>query len=210
MHIQELSLQTRHLADQKEFYRATLGLPLLAETADSFIVQVGTTRLRYQSAQQDVLYHVAFTIPRNKYTQAKSWLRQRVSLLRKNGEDEIFFANLNARSFYFCDAANNILELIVHYDLNHETDGPFEPAQVLQVSEVGLPVEDVLAQGSLLKEKLAIEAYGGLVSEEFAFMGDMDGQLVVVKIGRPWQPAETLLAAVSPMQFMMSGKPEQQ
>jgi len=80
MHIQELSLQTHHLADQKEFYRATLGLPLLAETADSFIVQVGTTRLRYQSAQQDVLYHVAFTIPRNKYTQAKSWLRQRVSL----------------------------------------------------------------------------------------------------------------------------------
>jgi hypothetical protein len=59
-------------------------------------------------------------------------------------------------------------------------------------------------------EKLAIEPYGGLVSEEFAFVGDMYGQLVVVKIGRPWQPAETLLAAVSPMQLTMSGKPEQQ
>lgn len=100
--------------------------------------------------------------------------------------------------------------MIAHYDLDHETEGPFEPAQVLHVSEVGLPVEDVLAQVSLLKEKLAIEPYGGLVSEEFAFMGDMYGQLVVVKIGRPWQPAETLLAAVSPMQLTMSGKPEQQ
>ena len=64
MHIQELSLHTRHLADQQVFYHTTLGLPLLAETADSFTIQAGTTRLRFQEGQQDVLYHVAFTIPR--------------------------------------------------------------------------------------------------------------------------------------------------
>ena len=210
MRIQELSLHTRHLADQKAFYHTALGLPLLAETTASFTLKAGATRLRFQEAQQDVLYHIAFTIPRNTFTEAKSWLCKHVSLLRKKSEDEFFFATLNARSLYFCDAANNILELIVHYDLDHETEGPFGPAQVLHVSEVGLPVEDVLAQVSLLKEKLAIEPYGGLVSEEFAFMGDIYGQLVVVKIGRPWQPAETLLAAVSPMQLTMSGQQEQQ
>ncbi len=118
MHIQELSLQTHHLAKQKEFYSTTLGLPLLAETADSFMVQAGTTRLRFQATQQDVLYHVAFTIPRNTFTQAKSWLQKRVPLLDKDDEDEIFFAGINARSLYFCDAANNILEFIVHYDLD--------------------------------------------------------------------------------------------
>ena len=210
MRIQELSLHTRHLADQKEFYYTALGLPLVEETTASFTLQAGTTRLRFQEAQQDVLYHVAFTIPRNTFTEAKSWLRKRVSLLRKKSEDEFFFATINARSLYFCDAANNILEFIAHYDLDHETEEPFRPAQVLHVSEVGLPVEDVPAQVSLLREKLAIEPYGGLVSEEFAFMGDIYGQLVVVKIGRPWQPAETLLAAVSPMQLTMNGKPEQQ
>jgi catechol-2,3-dioxygenase len=210
MRIQELSLHTRHLAEQKDFYHTALGLPLLAETTASFTLKAGATRLRFEEAQQDVLYHVAFTIPRNTFTETKSWLRKYVSLLRKHSEDEFFFATLNARSFYFCDAANNILELIVYYDLNHETEGPFGPAQVLHVSEIGLPVEDVLAQVSLLKEKLTIEPYRGLVSEEFAFMGDMYGQLVVVKIGRSWQPAETLLAAVAPVQFTMSGKPEQQ
>jgi len=210
MRIQELSLHTRHLADQKDFYRTTLGLPLLAEMVDSFTIQAGATRLRFQQAQHDVLYHVAFTIPRNTFTEAKSWLCQRVPLLRKKSEDEFFFANLNARSLYFCDAAKNILECIVHYDLDHETEGPFGPAQVLHVSEIGLPVEDVLAQVSLLKEKLDIEPYGGLVSEEFAFVGDIYGQLVVVKIGRPWQPTGTLLAAVSPIRLTMSGKPEQQ
>jgi catechol 2,3-dioxygenase-like lactoylglutathione lyase family enzyme len=210
MRIQELSLQTRLLADQKDFYRTTLGLPLLAETTASFTLQAGTTRLHFQEAQQDVLYHVAFTIPRNTFTEAKSWLGKRVPLLRKKSEDEFFFANLNARSLYFCDAANNILELIVHYDLGHEAEGPFGPVHVQHVSEIGLPVDDVLAQVRLLKEKLEIEPYGGLVSEEFAFVGDIYGQLVVVKIGRPWQPAETLLAAVSPMRLTMSGKPEQQ
>ncbi len=121
MHIQELSLRTRHVTNQKAFYCTTLGLSLLAETTDSFTVQAGTTRLRFQETQQDVLYHVAFTIPRNTFHEAKSWTQKRVPLLHKNGEDEIFFANLNARSFYFCDTAGNILEFIVHYGLNHET-----------------------------------------------------------------------------------------
>ena len=151
MRIQELSLQTRHLAAQKDFYHTALGLPLLAETTAPFTLKAGATRLRFQEAQQDVLYHVAFTIPRNTFTEAKSWLHKHVSLLRKKSEDEFFFATLNARSLYFCDAANNILELIVHDDLDHETEGAFGPAQVLHVSEVGLPVEDVLAQVSLLK-----------------------------------------------------------
>lgn len=210
MRFHELSLQTRHLAAQKEFYCATLGLPLLAETADSFIVQAGTTRLHFQGTQQDVLYHVAFTIPRNTFSQAKSWLHQRVSLLRKDGEDEVFFANLNARSFYFCDAANNILEWIAHYDLGHETEGAFGPADVLHVSEIGLPVEDVPAQAAILEETLDIKPYGGPISENFAFLGDIYGQLVVVKIGRPWLPTDTVRATVSPVQLTISGQRERQ
>src|SRR5215471_7355295 len=134
MHIQELSLHTRHLADQKEFYHTTLGLPLLAETTASFTLQAGATRLRFEEAQHDVLYHVAFTIPRNTFPEAKSWLRKRVSLLRKKSEDECFCATHNARSLYFCDAANTIHELIVHYDLDHETEETFRSAQVLHVS----------------------------------------------------------------------------
>lgn len=213
MRIQELSLQTRHLADQKEFYSTTLGLPLLAETTDSFIVQAGTTRLRVDVTQQDALYHVAFTIPRNVFTQAKSWLRERVSLLlTRNGEDEIFFANINARSLYFCDAANNILECIAHYDLEREAEGAFVPADILHVSEIGLPVEDVLALAVLLKEKQGIEPYPSprAVFEGFAFLGDIYGQLVVVKTGRLWLPTETVQATVAPVRLTISGQREQQ
>src|SRR5579872_219509 len=206
MHIQELSLQTQHLAEQKKFYSTTLGLPLLAEMANSFIVQAGTTRLRFQETRQDVLYHVAFTIPRNIFTGAKSWLSERVSLLRKGGEDEFFFAGINARSLYFCDAANNILEFIVHYNLEQETTGAFGPTAILHVSEIGLPVEDVPALATMLKDMLNIEPYGGPVSEDFAFLGDIYGQLVVVKVGRPWLPTETVLASVAPVHLTISGQ----
>lgn len=211
MHIQALSLHTSHLADQKAFYSTTLGLPLLAETTETFVVQAGTTRLHFQSTLQDVLYHVALTISRNTFQEAKRWMQQRVPLLPfKDGADEIFFDNINARSFYFGDAAGNILEFIVHYDLDHEVAGAFGPAAVLHVSEIGLPVENVPAQAALLQEQFALEPYGGPVSESFAFLGDLFGQLVVVKIGRPWLPTETVAAAVAPVHLTIGGQREQQ
>ena len=213
MRIQELSLYTSQLTVQKAFYCTILGLPLLAETVNSFTVQTGATRLRFQATQQEVLYHVALTIPRNTFPQAKSWLRQRVPLLlSKDGEDEFFFANINARSLYFCDAASNILEFIVHYNLSLEAAEAFGPATILHVSEIGLPVGDVLAKASTLKEQFGIEPYpvSRPISEEFAFLGDIYGQLVVVKIGRPWLPTETVLARVAPVQLTISGQRELQ
>ena len=209
MRIEELSLHTRLFAEQKAFYCITLGLPLLAETAHSFTVQAGTTRLRLQETQQDALYHIAFTIPRNLFQEAKSWVQQRIPLLDRNGEDEIFFAGLNARSFYFVDSAGNILEYIVHYALEHETEGGFGPTAVLHVSEIGLPVDDVPALADSLQKQFAIGPYGGAVSENFALLGDIFGQLVVVKIGRPWLPTETVLATVAPVQLTISGQREQ-
>src|SRR5581483_9976112 len=130
--------------------------------------------------------------------------------LYKGDRDEIFFANINARSFYFCDAAHNILEFIVHYALDQETERAFGPADVLHVSEIGLPVEDVPAQATLLHEKLAIQPYRTPISEEFAFLGDIYGQLVVVKIGRTWFFSEGVQAAPAPVQLTINGQREQQ
>lgn len=208
MHIQELSLSTRQIADQKAFYCTTLGLPLLAETSASFTLQAGTTRLHFKETQQDTLYHIAFTIPRNMFSAAKDWMHKRVPLLFKNGEDEIFFAGLNARSFYFCDATGNILEYIVHYRLDQEREGGFGGQALLHVSEIGLPVEDVPAFAHLLYQQFALSPYGGSVSESFAFLGDIFGQLVVVKVGRPWLPTDSVQATIAPVALTIRGHGE--
>lgn len=212
MYIQELTIQTRNLAEQKTFYSTVLELPLIAETATSFTVQAGTTRLSFQETRQEVLYHIAFTIPRNKFQQAKSWIGQRIPILpTKTGEDEIFFSGLNARSFYFGDADDNILEYMVHNSLDYETPGEFGPQDVLRLSEIGLPVEDVPAIAAQLEKQQGIVSYPvpGQIADVFAYLGDIFGQLVVVKAGRPWLPTETVQAIVSPAQVVISGQREE-
>lgn len=213
MHIQALQLQTKNLAEQKTFYHTVLGLPLLTETDTSFTVQAGTTRLSFQTTQQEVNYHIAFTIPTNKFGLAKEWISQRMPLLlTKKAEDEIIFSNLNARSFYFGDAADNILEYMVHNGLDNQTAGEFGPEDVLHVSEIGLPVEDVPAIAGQLKKQAGIVPYPATseISESFAYLGDIFGQLVVVKAGRPWLPGETVPAIISPVQVVLEGQHEQQ
>jgi catechol-2,3-dioxygenase len=171
MYIQELILHTRHIGDQKAFYCTILSLPLLTETTDSFTVQAGRTRLCFEESESDVPpYHIAFTIPRQTFYEAKSWVQQRVPLLHKNGEDEIFFAHLNARSFYFCDPAGNILEDIVHYNLNTKRV-PANMASVLHVSEIGLPVADVPAVADRLDKQCALQPYGGINLRTVRFPG---------------------------------------
>lgn len=226
MQIKELTLQTRYLAGQKAFYHTLLDLPLMAETTDSFTIQAGTTRLRFQETQQDVLYHLALSIPGMAFQEAKQWVRERVSLLavtksrhvsspewewNKVGEDEIFFPVANARSFYVRDAGKNILKFVVYYE-SQDTAGANDAAFVLSVNEIGLPVEDVLQSASRLQEQLGIEPYpiSRPASKEFAFLGDASGQLVVVRISHAWMPTETVKATVAPVHLTIRGQREHQ
>jgi len=82
----------------------------------------------------------------------------------------------------------------------------------VRVPTRGLPVGDVLKFAAALKEQLALEPYPvwSPISKEFAYLGDISGQLAVVKIARPWLPTETELATVAPVQLTISGQREQQ
>lgn len=210
MHIQKLSLHTRQIAEQKAFYCNILNLPLLTETTDAFTVQAGTTSLHFQETPEQTLYHIAFTVPRQSFYEVKNLMQKRVPLLTRQGKTEIFFTNLNARSFYFCDVVGNILEYIVHYNLTDETERASNTQRVLHISEIGLPVENVPAFAELLDNQLSIVPYGGSISEDFAFLGDIFGQLVVVKVGRPWLPTETVPATIAPVQLTIRGQQAQQ
>jgi hypothetical protein len=48
-----------------------------------------------------------------------------------------------------------------------------------------------------------------LQCEEFAFLGDIYGQLVVVKIGRPWFISENIAASPAPVWLTISDEREQ-
>jgi hypothetical protein len=97
-----------------------------------------------------------------------------------------------ARSVYFRDPAANVGELVARP----------RPHPELSLAEVGLPVDDVPA---------AVDALGtlGLLpyrepGELFAPVGDEDGLLIVVRVGRGWFPVGEP-AGAAPIEVVVEG-----
>jgi hypothetical protein len=97
-----------------------------------------------------------------------------------------------ARAVYFRDPEENVVEVLARP----------EPRPELALAEVGLPVEDVPAAVEALAE-LGIEPYREW-SDEFAPLGDADGLLIVVRVGREWFPYG-VPAAAAPLEVTVEG-----
>jgi catechol-2,3-dioxygenase len=208
MKITELTLQTTQVEQLHYFYEHVLELPLLNAAKDSFTVQVGETRLAFErNKQTDLLYHFAFTIPSDALPQARPWLAARDLTLLKSpaGEDEFAFGNWNADSIYFHDPAGNILELIAHHELPDQLVGAFSSRHLLRVGEIGMVVDDVLAQVTRLQQELGITSQRDELSETFSPVGDAHGRFIVVKTARAWWPTLDERAVISPVHVTIKG-----
>jgi catechol-2,3-dioxygenase len=105
--------------------------------------------------------------------------RLAVPLIRDDeGADEFDFSHWGgARAIYFEDPEGNIVELIARPNARPE----------LSLAEVGLPVEDVGAAVAALEDELGLPHYDG-DRATFSAVGDDDGLLIVVSLGRGWFP----------------------
>ena len=210
MRLLEVRVRTRDVNAQRAFYATTLGLPVSGDTADAVIVHAGASRLVFEAAHGDgdeggdPLYHIAFTIPRNKLAAAKGWLAARTPLLTRDGRDEFGAASWDAQQVYFRDPAGNIMELIARQTLPNDAPGAFGPADLLCVSEIGLPVDDVPARAAALTAALGIAHYKEH-SDAFAPLGDAHGLFIVVAVGRPWLPTDDIHAAPAPTRVVVRG-----
>jgi catechol-2,3-dioxygenase len=97
---------------------------------------------------------------------------------RLNVSEEHDFSSWGgARAVYFRDPEKNVVELIARPRAQPE----------LTIAEVGLPVEDVGAAVDALERVLGLQPYDDW-DESFAPLGDDDGLLIVVRVGRAWFP----------------------
>jgi catechol-2,3-dioxygenase len=188
MHIHELKLLTGRLAEQKEFYTRTLGLPMVNEQNGLVAIQAGETKLVFGQAQagSEPYYHFAFNITENKLLQAKAWLAGRNISLSKDDADNWYSKSWNSNALYFYDPAGNIVEFIARHDLSNAQEGSFTERDILCVSEIGLVPDSIATTVTILREKVGIEVYKGSVSEEFAALGDEHGLFILSKRGRTW------------------------
>ncbi len=206
MEITALRLLTARLDAQRAFYAGTLGLPLVAQTADSFTMRAGATRLTFAASETDARYHLAFNIPRDTLAGAKAFLAARVPLLTADGRDQFHSDDWDADMVYFADAAGNIAEYIARRTLADDAPGDATPPAVRGVSEIGFPVADVPATVAALTARLGVAPYGE-PEEQFAPVGDERGLFIVVRAGRHWFPT-AIGAVVSPVAVTLRGPRE--
>src|SRR5262245_54691838 len=179
MNIAYLELPTRDLVAQRDFYSQVLELPVNL-SAEKLEVQAGETVLVFIQAEPDFdgAYHFAFNIPENQFLSAKAWISERIPLLHdENGEDEFASESWNSQSVYFKDVAGNVLEFIARHNLKNRAETEFDGAQILNVSEIGLPSEDVIVFANDLCETLDIAVFKQEPNESFTPVGDDHGLL---------------------------------
>lgn len=179
MNFEKIKIYSANLAAQKMFYTQVLGFELLEEKAQAFTLKIGKTALQFIEKQTATNYHFAFNIPSNQGMQALNWLKDRVEILDWNGMDLVDFSDWNAEAMYFYDKDANIVEFIARKNLNIETTLPFDANQVLEISEMGAPTQDVQGVYDNLQGVFPIQIYSGNL-RRFAAMGDEQGLFIVI------------------------------
>jgi len=205
MDIRQVQLAARSLADTARFYER---LECPVEIVDTTVrIVVGSTLLVFRELPEMTgALHLAITIPTGTFDAAKAWIAGLTTVLGTADQDEFEGPpNWNSRSVYFEGPDQQLLELIERRDLESgarrvgagdgtgtgtDTDtGSDSDAGVplVSVSEVGVPVPDVLGAASALR-RAGLEPYANPPAESFAAVGDVDGLVILVSPDRRWFP----------------------
>lgn len=194
MEIKRLTIYTNNLLETKHFYVETLGLYLINEDLQSFVLQIGKSELKFveQSDQTKPFYHFAVTICANQFLAAKNWLQGKVILNTEEGEDEVQFSR--GHSLYFEDPSGNIVEF---YGRNHFVNNKttFSVEDVIELSEINLTTKDVIRTGRKLMANGLLHLDDEGFNENYLnFIGSENVYFLVGPIGRVWffstKPAE--------------------
>jgi catechol 2,3-dioxygenase-like lactoylglutathione lyase family enzyme len=194
MKILEVELLTADLKSIEEFYSDKLQLNLLHKDEQTITFTAGQSQLTFRITETlQPVYHIAFEIPCNKLNEAMEWLSHRIELISfENNSVTVDFENWNAKSVYFYDDNQNILEFILRFDNDIQSNDAFDTASILNISEVGLVNNDVLQFGEELMENYGLRYYEKQPPREnFCAMGNAGGLFVISGNERNWFPTDT-------------------
>src|SRR5437773_4033635 len=196
MQVKKLVLKTAFLKTLLEFYSSVLELPVQPFDEKEITIKIGSTDLVFSETKQaEPFYHIAINIPANKIEEARTWLSNKLKLLRiaEYKSDIADFVNWRAKSVYFYDPAGNILELIARFDLDNDQTDAFSSKQFLSISEVGLVFnqDNFESRTTALLKKYSLEYFRKQPPlPQFRAIGDDEGLFIVVPEQRNWYPTD--------------------
>lgn len=191
MKIKELKLGSKNIQKQKEFYADILGFETEQNSTNKITVKAGFTKLVFsEELESPELYHFAFLTPAGSVEACMQFVESReIELLPFEGDKVIHFDT--GRSIYFFDADGNIAEFIERPSLDYPPKETFDINDVICLNEIGLPVQNTLEISHELMSSCSIRPINPKAwNENFCWVGDHEGAVIVVKEGRHWMPTE--------------------
>ncbi|MGY0037350.1 VOC family protein [Pedobacter sp. NJ-S-72] len=214
MKIKAIELLSNNIIETEHFYNNTLNIKTNKKTETEISFLIGTTQLTFQKSEvKHPNYHLAFDIPNNKLEEAFNWLDQRTAILPVTDDSNFSsFEAWNAKSFYFYDNNENLLELICRFDADNQSSASFDSNALLFVSEIGIVTADVSAMGEQLIRQYDLEYYVKQPkTESFAVVGDETGLFILVNPDRDWFPTKKKAQSFqTKIQFSTVHHPDQQ
>lgn len=188
MEIKKLYLDSKDVTKQFHFFKNILGFQVEQIADDEILLYSGANQVYFKNADTDYVYHYAFLIPTGTLQSAIDFLEKKeIELLQYKGKKVIDFTT--GQAIYFYDADGNIGEFIERPSLGISSDLPFSIDQVVRLNEIGLPVKNPLTMSNTLVEEYGIQPIEpAIMREDFCWVGDYSGVLIVPKIGRNWLP----------------------
>ena len=206
MRLRELTLQTKHLTALYNFYNDILELPVIKHQ-ENILITAGDSKIIFEDTDAgDPFYHFAFNIPSNKFEEAFEWTRKKVDLLYLDDYKSCIanFTNWHAKSLYFLDPAENILEFIARFDLEDEANEPFSSKHVRNVSEIGLVLsaENFDNEVNKLFEQYPLSYFDKQPPlPHFKAIGNNEGLFIIVPESRTWFSTKNKTSKIFPLQI---------
>jgi len=176
---------TNKLKPLLRFYRNILELDIINNEQTSFTVSIGTSELTFVESDLPAFYHYAINIPGNQFSQIKYWIKDKLTLNREGGIDEVYFPSFDADSMYFEDPAGNIIELIGRR--NRDLFGYVTSDAFFNISEVGIVTPHMEAVGDDLQDIGIPLRHGTEVNPKSVnFLGKNDTFIVLTPPERRW------------------------
>lgn len=190
MEIKALKIYSYNLDAQEHFYKNILGFQTTRVSDSLLHIHTQESTLMLELSNQKFYYHFAFLIPPQTINLAIQFLEDKsIKLLPYKGQKIIEFTT--GRAIYFFDQDNNIVEFIERPTLKYSSATYFSIASVIKVNEIGLPVEKPIPTAQEMMAALGIVPINkNEFRENFCWLGDFNGVIIVVKEGRHWLPTK--------------------
>jgi len=188
MQIQEITLFTSNIQNQRHFYKHVLQFEMTLDSSDKIAFKAGKSTLVFQYKSEIKPSHVAFNIPSNAINDALIWLKQRTNVLPFQNEAIAEFTSWNAKAIYFYDADHNIMEFIARESIGIESDMAFSTNTIVSISEMAIATTNIESIYNQINTLKPIPVFDGDF-DLFCAVGNDEGLFILInKEKKSWFP----------------------